>query len=125
MEIKIGVNYKPVKSLGEFLAISNSELGKEATYNYEFKHLHSDFKLKTFSFFDFTQYVDELRKNFFTNIYGENVNIFRRVPEFKLDAHQIYDINYNAVAVLQFLIENGGVFIMLPPQYCEKEVSNA
>jgi len=124
MEDNIGVNYRPIKSLREFLSITNSELGKSATYNYEFKHLHIDIKILSCSFFEFTQYVEELRKNVLQGIYGENVNLFRRVPEFNLQAHQIYEINYNGVAVLEFLIEKGGVFVMLPPQERVKEVPN-
>lgn len=120
----IGVNYRPIKSFEELFNLLKSAEWDSNTYYFELRHLNPSFSTIDVSWNAFIKYINSLKDS-------ENHEVrscLKKVPEFNFHKPSIeYQRNFernNATAVLNFLIEKGGVFVMLPPQKLVKEVPN-
>ncbi len=103
---------------------ANSSDWQLNTYHYELRHLHESFETLAFTWRSFIIHIEELR----TSSSFKLRNCLNQVPEFTSGIPSIEISanaqNSNATAVLNFLIQKGGVFIMLPLQERVKEVPN-
>ena len=126
----IGVNYRPIKSFDEFLEAwqigskARTIQGENPVSSFEFRYLKEDLKTKSLSYCEFVNYIEELRTS---SSFKDRYSLCK-VPEFTSGIPSIElsaeAKTSNATSVLNFLIEKGGVFVMLPPQERVKEVPN-
>lgn len=124
LNTNIGVNYRPIKSLEEFMSYVNSNDAALNTYTYEFRHLHNDLKTKSMPWADFVNFIDEIRSS---DSFQIRTSVFK-IPEFTYGVPSLKITkaakHSNATAAVDYLIQKGGVFVMLPIVYNETEVPN-
>lgn len=124
LNTNIGVNYRPIKSLEEFMSFVNSDDASLNTYSYEFRHLHNDLNSKSMPWADFVNFIEEIRSS---DSFQIRTSVFK-IPEFTYGVPSIKITkaakHSNATAALEFLIQKGGVFVMLPTVYLKTEVEN-
>lgn len=124
LNTNIGVNYRPIKSIDEFMRLVNSDDSALNTYTYEFRSLHIDLKTKSMPWCDFINFIEEIRSS---DSFQIRTSVFK-IPEFTYGVPSIKITkaakHSNATAALEFLISKGGVFVMVPTVYKETEVEN-
>ena len=95
-------------------------------YHLDFFHINQEWNILKLTWVELENFIEFNRNYFLRN----NLNSpFKPIPNFIHGSNKLREFDtgrrlHNASAVIEFLIEKGGVFIMLPPQERVKEVPN-